>query len=336
MSLFVICIMLVTVITFIAVAAALGLAAFSALIARKVERALPPRGKFIEIDGARLHYIDQGKGPVIVMVHGLGGQTGHFSYALVERLMPNHRVILVDRPGSGHSTRPPSMSARLRTQSEVIAKFMRALQLEDVLLVGHSLGGAVALGVALDHPPAVAGLALIAPLTHPVQGEPAAFRALAVSPPALRRLVAWTLAIPLSILRGRETLEFMFSPERPPEDFGTAAGGLLSLRPGAFYATSTDMNSVHDDLPSMAQRYAALTLPVSILFGTSDAILDWRLHGQGMKDKLPAVQLELVQGAGHMLPVTMPDQVAAWLTAAVQNLGTTRAAARLSEKLLQR
>lgn len=52
----------------------LGLVAFSGLIARKVEKALPPKGKFVEIDGARLHYVDKGEGPVIVMVHGLGGR----------------------------------------------------------------------------------------------------------------------------------------------------------------------------------------------------------------------------------------------------------------------
>lgn len=317
MNLFVICIALVTVIAAIVVVV-LGLVVISSLISRKVEIALPPLGKFIEIDGARLHYIDQGKGPVIVMVHGLGGQTAHFSYALLERLTPHHRVILVDRPGSGYSTRPRGMSARLRTQSEVIAGFMRALQLEDVLLVGHSLGGAVALGVALDHPGIAAGLALIAPLTHPMPGEPAAFRALAISRPALRRLISWTVAIPRSILHGRKLMDFVFSPERPPVDFGTAGGGLLSLRPAAFYATSTDMNSLVDDLPSMAQRYGTLTLPVSVLYGTSDAILDWRLHGQGMKDRLPALQLVLVEGGGHMLPVTIPDQVAAWLTSASQ------------------
>ncbi|MGO4326535.1 alpha/beta fold hydrolase [Cupriavidus sp. 2TAF22] len=323
MTILIACIAIVIAIAAIVI---LGLVAFSALIARKVEKALPPRGKFIEIDGARLHYIDQGQGPAIVMVHGLGGQTGNFSYALLERLTSRFRVILVDRPGSGYSTRPAGMSARLSKQSEVIARFIRALELEDPLLVGHSLGGAVALGVALDHPGTAAGLALIAPLTHPVQGVPASFRALAVSPAALRRVVAWTLAIPRSILRGRAMVEFVFSPERPPADFGTAGGGLLGLRPGAFYAASTDMNSLEEDLPSMAGRYASLALPISILYGTADAVLDWRIHGQAMKDKLPALELELVPG-GHMLPVTIPDQAAAWLSAAVERTRSTLAPA---------
>ncbi|KJK20995.1 alpha/beta hydrolase [Burkholderiaceae bacterium 16] len=297
----------------------LGLVVFTGLIAHKVEKALPPKGKFIEIDGARLHYIDKGQGPVIVMVHGLGGQTGNFSHSLLERLTSRFRVILVDRPGSGYSTRPAAMSARLSVQSAVVAKFIRALGVENPLLVGHSLGGAVALGVALDHPGAVGGLALIAPLTHPVEGVPPMFRALSISSATLRRAIAWTWAVPRSILRGRAMLELVFSPDQPPKDFAIAGGGLLGLRPGSFYAASSDMVSVAEDLPGMAQRYASLTLPISILYGTADAVLDWQAHGKAMRDKLPALDLELVPG-GHMLPVTIPDKAAAWVTAAAARL----------------
>ncbi|MDF3833128.1 alpha/beta hydrolase [Cupriavidus basilensis] len=303
----------------VVVVVVLGLVAFTWLMARKVEKALPPKGKFIEIDGARIHYIDKGNGPAIVMVHGLGGQSGNFSYALLERLASRFRVILVDRPGSGYSTRPAAMSARLPVQSAVVAKFIRAIGLQRPLLVGHSLGGAVALGVALDHADAISGLALIAPLTHPVEGTPASFRALAISSAAVRRVVAWTWAIPRSILRGRAMMELVFSPDRPPQDFGTAGGGLLGLRPGSFYAASSDMVSIADDLPGMARRYATLALPVSILFGTEDGILDWQAQGKAMKDKLPALDLELVPG-GHMLPITIPDRTAAWLTAVAGRL----------------
>jgi pimeloyl-ACP methyl ester carboxylesterase len=304
------------------VALLLALAAFSALIARGVEKALPPKGKFIEIDGARMHYLDKGQGPVIVMVHGLGGQTGNFSHSLLGRLTDRFRVIVIDRPGSGYSTRPSGMSARLKVQSEVVAKFIRALQLDRPLLVGHSLGGAVSLGVALDHPDCVGGLALIAPLTHPVEGVPASFRALAIASPTLRRLMAWTFAVPGSMFRGQTVLNMIFSPEQPPKNFATAGGGLLSLRPSSFYAASTDMLAVGEDLPAMAERYASLTLPIGILYGTEDRVLSWKRHGTAMQAKLPSLALELVPG-GHMLPVTIPDHTAAWIAAATTALTQT-------------
>src|SRR5229473_2561629 len=82
-----------------------GLVIFTAVTARRVEAALPPRGRFIEIAGARIHYLDKSSGPAIVILHGLGGQMGNFTYALLERLTGEFRVILMDRPGSGYSTR---------------------------------------------------------------------------------------------------------------------------------------------------------------------------------------------------------------------------------------
>src|ERR1700730_1533799 len=80
-----------------------GLVIFTAITARRVEKALPPRGRFIEVAGARIHYLDKGSGPPIVILHGLGGQMGNFTYALLERLTDEFRVILMDRPGSGYS-----------------------------------------------------------------------------------------------------------------------------------------------------------------------------------------------------------------------------------------
>src|SRR4051794_36161522 len=84
------------------------LSIFSRVAARRLERDVPADGLFVTIDGIRLHYTDQGHGPAIVMIHGLCGQMRNFSYALTDRLVADHRVILVDRPGSGYSAAAPS------------------------------------------------------------------------------------------------------------------------------------------------------------------------------------------------------------------------------------
>jgi pimeloyl-ACP methyl ester carboxylesterase len=294
-----------------------GLVIFTAVTARRVEKALPPRGQFIEVAGARIHYLDKGSGPAIVILHGLGGQMGNFTYALLERLTGEFRVILMNRPGSGYSKRAPGGTGRITEQASIVAEFIHKLGLERPLLVGHSLGGAIALGVALDHPEAVKGLALIAPLTHVPKQVPAPFRALDIKSNFLRWLVAWTVATPTGIRRGKALLDAIFSPDPAPADFATRGGGLLGLRPSSFYNTSSDMRAVNLDLGAMVGRYASLRVPVRILYGTNDEVLSHQVHGEAMKAKSSMVRLEFVRG-GHMLPITSPDLTAQFIKAAAQ------------------
>jgi pimeloyl-ACP methyl ester carboxylesterase len=294
-----------------------GLVIFTAITARRVETALPPRGRFIEVVGARIHYLDKGSGPAIVILHGLGGQMGNFTYALLERLTDEFRVILMDRPGSGYSTRARGATGRLTEQAATVAEFIRKLGLERPLLVGHSLGGAIALGVALDHPEVVRGVALIAPLTHVPENVPAPFRALDIKSNFLRWLVAWTVATPIGIRGGKAILDAIFSPEAAPPDFPTRAGGLLGLRPRSFYNTSKDMRAVNVDLGAMVERYSSLRVPVWVLYGTRDEVLSHQMHGEAMKAKSSIVSVELVAG-GHMLPITAPDLTAKFIKAAAR------------------
>jgi pimeloyl-ACP methyl ester carboxylesterase len=286
-----------------------GLAGFTAYTARQVEIADPPRGRFLELDGCRVHYIDEGAGPSLFLIHGLGGQLENFAYALVGRLAKDFRVVAIDRPGSGYSTRPTSADPRLRAQGALMAKVIGALKLDRPLVVGHSLGGAIALAIGLDHPECASGLALIAPVTQVVETTPAPFRGLDIKSPLLRWIVAWTVATPAGILGADRVLKAVFAPEKVPADFLKRGGGALGLRPRSFYATSTDLEAVNDGFAEMIRGYPTLPIPAGILFGKGDNLLDYRLHGQATKDQIPGLDLELIEG-GHMLPVTAADAVA--------------------------
>ena len=289
----------------------LGLAVFAARTARKVEAALPPRGKFMQIDGERIHYVDAGGvGPDLVMIHGLAGNLMHFTYALADKLTGDFRVVIVDRPACGYSERPDGAPADLKAQAATLAKFIRALGLKQPLIVGHSLGGALSLAIALDHPDCAGGLALIAPLTHVPDKIPDVFKGLIIRSPTLRKVIAWTLATPLGILRGEQALKEVFGPEPAPADFPIRAGGLLGLRPKAFCSASSDAVLAEYLLPNYIARYSSLALPMGMLFARGDRLLDYRAHGEAMKATCPALDLELMDG-GHMLPMTAPDRCAA-------------------------
>jgi len=300
-----------------------GLAAYSGATARKIEKAVPRDGELIEVGGQTIHYTDNGSGPAIVMIHGLGGQLRNFARAMVDDLARDYRVIRVDRPGSGYSPRNGSTSARLRVQAETIAELIRILKLDRPLIVGHSLGGALALSIALNHPDVVGGLALVAPLTQvqDIADVPEVFKGLVIRSPAMRKALAWTVATPVGMMKAEESLRAVFAPEPVPADFGTEGGGLLAMRPNNFYASSSDLCDLEGELEGMVERYPTLSIPVSILYAGADNLLNSSLHGERTAGEIPDARIELVEG-GHMLPFTQPELTAAFVR---------RAAARQEE-----
>lgn len=298
-----------------------GLAAYSGRVARKIEKAVPRDGELIEVNGQTIHYTDDGSGPAIVMIHGLGGQLRNFARPLVDDLARDYRVVRIDRPGSGYSPRASGASARLRVQAETVAELIRILKLERPLIVGHSLGGALALSLALNHPDAVGGLALVAPLSQAQQIEdvPEVFKGLVIRAPAVRKAIAWTIATPMGMATAEKSLREVFAPEPVPADFGTEGGGLLAMRPNNFCASSADLVDLEGELEGMVERYPTLGVPVSILYARADNLLDFAKHGERTAGAIPGTQIELVEG-GHMLPFTQPELTAAFVRRAAGRL----------------
>jgi pimeloyl-ACP methyl ester carboxylesterase len=301
-------VVLVALLFLVSALVAVALALFTARTARRVEAALPPLGRFVEVGGERIHYLERGAGPTLLLIHGLGSSMRSFTHSVLDRLAGDFRVIVMERPGSGESTRAPRACARVRSQAETVSAFIRVLGLERPVLVGHSMGGAVALAVALAHPEQVSGLALVAPLANAQEHVPPVFKRLIITSRSLRRLTAWTVATPASILRRAEVLDTLFGPDAVPPDYATAGGGLLGLRPKSFCAASEDLVALEGELPALVDRYAELRLPVGILYGKGDRVLDHRLHGVEVASKIEGAELELIEG-GHMLPLTAPDAV---------------------------
>lgn len=278
-------------------------------ISTQAARAVPAIGKFAALGRHRIHYVEQGEGRPILFVHGLGAQLHHFRHPLFPELA-DFRLVALDRPGSGYSTRPPGFSGSLTEQADLIARFIAELGLERPLVVGHSLGGAVALALAENHPEAVSGLVLLSPLTHLEDELRPEFRSLYIKSPLRRRLMAETVAIPTSLKYAPQTLAFLFSPQEAPKDYGTAGGGFAGLRPNHFYATSADMVAIESDLGAVEARYEELKLPVAVMFGTADRVLDYRLHGEPLADRIKDLELDLVEGMGHMPQFVEPKRVA--------------------------
>jgi pimeloyl-ACP methyl ester carboxylesterase len=295
--------MLVLWILFLLLMSVVGLVLFAAFSNKKAEQLLPPSGRFAKLGSTQLHYVDQGQGPAIVMIHGLAGNLHNFTYGVATPLSQNHRVICVDRPGCGYSKRSSNADASLEAQADTIVSLLDHLKIESAVFVGHSLGGAISLAAALRHPHKVKALALIAPLTHLPENTPKVFQVFDVTSPVIRKILGWTLAIPGTLFRISLTLKVVFGPERAPKDFAIRGGGILSLKPQTFITASSDIQNASWSMPAIEAAYSNLKTPVHVLFAHEDRILDCKLNGEDLPSRIPGTQITLVSG-GHMLPVT--------------------------------
>jgi pimeloyl-ACP methyl ester carboxylesterase len=295
--------------------------------ARKVERLVLPLGRFVEVDGAKLHYVDRGEGPPIVLIHGIGGNLRQFTGTIFDELAKTNRLIAFDRPGCGYSERPAGSDASSKTQAAIIQKAIGRLGIAEPLIVGHSLGGSIALAHAFFHRGKARGYGLIAPRATDRGPVPPMFKGLAVKSPVLHYLIAWTIGIPLSIRRGLDITRAVFAPQEPPADFGKASGGLLSLRPKSIIANFKDFVASDVTIRQIQGRYDEITAPVIVLFGMEDRVLLPEIELPAL-ETLPSLQTLRLEGAGHMLMhVEGPAVIAAIRKLDAQATGGPRAAA---------
>jgi len=121
------------------VVAAVASALLNRWLAQKAERRNPPRGRFVTVDGTRLHYVDRGTGTPLVLLHGNGSMIEDFqSSGLIDLAAEKYRVIAIDRPGFGHSNRPRSTVWTPETQADLIAAALKKIGVPCAIVLGHS------------------------------------------------------------------------------------------------------------------------------------------------------------------------------------------------------
>lgn len=306
-----------SILTYAALGIALPLVAgnlWTRNMARKAEQSVPQAGALQPVAGGVLHYVDTGPrdAKTLVLIHGIAGQLQHYTYAMVDLLKDDYRVIAVDRPGCGYSSISTGDGASLGDQARMIDALLDKLGVASAVVVGHSLGGAVALRMALDHPGRVGALALLCPLTQPQPEVPDALKGLNISSSWLRHALGATIAVPIARLTADKILAEAFRPEHCPDDFMQRAGAILGMRPQAFVSACADMGAVHLEMPTQAARYGAeLTVPGGILYGADDATLSADKHGQSMAPH--GLACETLPGRGHMIPITAAGECAAFV-----------------------
>src|SRR5262249_29784447 len=244
----------------------------------------------------------------VVLLHGAHGTTLDFAAATLPRLAQDHDVLAFDRPGHGYSERPTREPATPEVQARLLREALATLGVERPILVGHSWSGALVLTFALASPDDGAGGVCRAGRVYlETQAEPPGAGVARV--PFVRDLFAATLLGPLGRLRGPALLERAFAPDPLPADYARASLA-MALRPGQFKANLEDLRLLGPTPATNAPRYAEIALPVVIVAGDADALVNPERQAYRLHRDIPGSRLLVVAGAGHQLPQTRPEVVA--------------------------
>ena len=299
------------------VAVLAGLAAADALFessrARQAERENPPRGRFIEVDGVRLHYLDRGgdgSGRTAVLLHGNGVMAEDFVISgVVDHAARQRRVVAFDRPGFGYSERTRDRLWTPQAQAELLSRAFARLGVERPVVVGHSWGTLVALALALEQPESVAGLVLVSGYYYPTERLDIPIFALPAVP-VLGDVLRTTVSPAFGRMILPEIVRKSFSPLPAPERFKAEFPFELTTRPSQIRAVAEDSGYMTPAAAELAPRYPSLRMPVVILAGTDDAIVEMQGHAAPLRRDIPRSQLWVEPGVGHMLHYAAPDLVA--------------------------
>jgi pimeloyl-ACP methyl ester carboxylesterase len=277
--------------------------------AHRAEASHQPAGRFIEVDGVRLHYIDRGIGPPVVLLHGtLVRLEDLVASGLVERLAARHRVIAFDRPGFGYSERPRTQAWTADAQAELFEHALARLGVQSPAVVGHSWGTLVAAALALRQDSGVRRLVLISGLYFP---EPRV-DALVASPaatPVLGDIMRYTVsALTARAMLGR-AMRAMFAPEPVPGDYVEKLSREMLLRPSQLRATAEEAALLLPSTTSLAQRYASIRAPTTIIAGEEDKVADPAEHSRRLASLIPGSELRLLPRVGHMVHFAAQDEV---------------------------
>lgn len=276
-----------------------------------IERANPPTGRFVDVDGGRLHIVELGAAdaPPLLLLHGASGNLNDLRLAIGERLAQRYRVILVDRPGHGWSDRPGGAADALPSaQAKLIHQALVSMGVKRPIVLGHSWSGALATAYALAYPDELRGLVLLAPVTHPWPGGIGWINDV-VALPVIGQLIARTLILPAGYFMLQAGTTAVFKPNTPPPDYVARTGVAMLLRPREFIANAQDLSDLKEFVRAQSLRYGEIKVPVDIIAGDKDPVVYTDIHSRAIARQAPNAVLTVLPGLGHMVQYAATDRV---------------------------
>ena len=285
-----------------------GAAVIARWHAKEAERRHPPLGRFVTAGGARLHYVEQGRGQPVVFLHGNGTMVEDMLISgVIGQVARRYRAIAFDRPGFGHSDRPRRRNWTAAAQASILPEAFRLLGIERPIVVGHSWGTLVALVLALDHARHVSGLVLVSGYYYPTARTDAALFSVPAIP-LVGDLLRHTVAPLIGEAMAPGLIERMFSPQGVSPRFAHEFPVALAVRPSQIRAFSEDSSHMIAAVERLSGRYGSLFPPTAILAGDADEIVSYR-QAQRLHGDVAGSRLEILRGGSHMVHHIAPERI---------------------------
>lgn len=277
-------------------AAAFALAVLFTASSARNERAPSRRATTIGAPGRHLRVVEAGSGQPIVLLHGYGESLVAWQ-GVFERLAPRARVIALDLPGFGLSSKPRS-GYQTDSIAAVVVDALRALNVDSAVLVGHSLGGAVAAAVTASAPALVRALVLVDAALVPPRALPGTDSS--VSARLMRAAVT-----AYEIMRTRFT-----SPHAPT--WLAESDSALGYSPAADSAYAIALEAVLREFDFSwltPERAAAIPVPVLVIWGRFDRVIPAE-DGRRIAEAIPGARFSLIDRSWHRPHVERPAETA--------------------------
>jgi pimeloyl-ACP methyl ester carboxylesterase len=275
--------------------------------ARRTEHKYPPVGNFVTVNGVRLHYVEAGEGPPIVLLHGNASMLNDLALSIVRPLSERHRVIAFDRPGFGYSDRPKSRVWTPEVQAALFHDAFRALGIDRPVVYGHSFGAVVAMAFAVMYPAETRGVVLASGYYYPTRRLDAAIAWMNYVP-VLGTVLRNTLTPLEGVALGKWAVRFLFDPAPIPQAYESFPAG-LALRPEQLRAAAEDGTTLRAWAKRTEDLYRDIRIPVMIITGADDRAVGYEAHSLRLSREVPGAKLRVVPGTGHMIHHTRPRDV---------------------------
>jgi len=255
--------------------------------------------RFLPMRGVEVHYLDQGRGEVLLLLHGVSASL----YAWddwARELRRDFRIIRPDLPGSGLTGPVPGFDYRVESYIAFVHEFSERLGLRRFHLAGNSLGGGIAWGYALAHPEHVDKLILIGAIGYPVsQGL---LNRLAGS-----RVVGCLMQYITPRFAVRATMMMIYADSSKITDAGVRRYHELILREGNRRAASLRLQNQSEDL--YPARIREISQPTLLLWGAEDSSVPLK-HARRFRQDIKKSRLIIYPGAGHVIMEEIPKKTA--------------------------